>query len=218
MVLILGVLTFIAFLLVDYFVLKSRKKEHSAFASFSVFNKASLAIPVQYLLSKGHIWMSAAGKEVYKLGIDEFIVKSFKRIQLINVVPAGTEVKKGDVIFAGKVGSNIMNFRSPVDGVVTVLNNDIIGKNIQDTYTNDWSLQIKVAENAMSASEFTTREKASRWLDTEFKRFKDFLSIHTADPELAGLTMADGGNIVEGVAGNFNAQTLTAFEQEFLSY
>ena len=151
-----------------------------------------------------------------KIGVDEFIVKSFKKLQLIDMAAEGTDLKKGDVVFRGKVGKQVVNFHSPIDGKVLTVNNDTVGKNITNPYTEGWGLVIAPATNNLS-SVAQTAEKAANWLDSEFKRLKDFLSLHTADPELAGLTMADGGNITEGVAANFNEKTLAAFEKEFLS-
>lgn len=216
MVPILAVLTFALFLVVDYFVLKSQKKEHPAFMTFPVFNKSSLSIPINYLLSKGHIWLSKISDGQVKMGVDEFIVKAFKRIQLVDLAVAGTEVKKGDIVFRGKVGSNLINFHSPIDGKVLSVNNESTGKNISNPYTDGWGLVIAPASNNLSTFA-QTAEKAGSWLDNEFKRLKDFLSLHTEDPELVGITMADGGNITEGVAANFNEKTLDAFEKEFLS-
>ena len=216
MVPVFVVLTFALFLVVDYFVLKSQKKEHPAFMTFPVFNKSSITLPLQYMLSKGHIWLSKISDNQVKIGVDEFIVKSFKKLQLIDMAAEGTDLKKGDVVFRGKVGKQVVNFHSPIDGKVLTVNNDTVGKNITNPYTEGWGLVIAPATNNLS-SVAQTAEKAANWLDSEFKRLKDFLSLHTADPELAGLTMADGGNITEGVAANFNEKTLAAFEKEFLS-
>ncbi len=217
MVPVLALLTFVAFLVVDYFVLKSQKKEHPAFATFSVFNKSSLAIPMQYLLSKGHLWLKAVKENEYKVGIDEFILKAFKKIQLVNFVAEGSEVKKGDVLFSGKVGDSLLNFHSPVDGVVSMVNKNIMGRNIENPYEDDWGVTIAPKKSSFEAAALATKEKSVQWLESELNRLKDFLMLHTADPELAGLTMADGGNIVEGIAHNFNENTLQAFEKEFLS-
>ena len=217
MVPVLALLTFVAFLVVDYFVLKSQKKEHPAFATFSVFNKSSLAIPVQYLLSKGHLWLKAVKEGEYKVGIDEFILKAFKKIQLVNFAAEGSEVKKGDVLFSGKVGDSILNFHSPVDGVVSMINKNIQGRNIENPYEDDWGVTIAPKKSSFEAAALATKEKSVQWLESELRRLKDFLLLHTTDPELAGLTMADGGNIVEGIAHNFNEKTLQAFEKEFLS-
>jgi len=217
MVPLLALATFVIFLVADYFVLKSQKKEHPAFATFSVFNKSSLAIPMQYLLSKGHLWLNAMRDGGVKVGIDEFILKAFKKIQLVNFVSEGTEVKKGDVLFSGKVGEHYLNFYSPVNGKVSLVNKNIAGKNIESPYEDDWGLILTPDKSALETAALRTKEKSVQWLEEELRRLKDFLSLHTSDPELVGLTMADGGNIVEGIAGNFSEKTLQAFEKEFLS-
>jgi glycine cleavage system H protein len=217
MVPLLALATFVVFLVADYFVLKSQKKEHPAFATFQVFNKSSLAIPLHYLLSKGHVWLKAMREGEVKIGIDEFILKAFKKIQLVNFAAEGSLVKKGDVLFSGKIGDNLINFYSPIDGKVAQINKNITEKNIENPYEDDWGMILSPAPSTLEAAALKTTEKSVQWLESELRRLKDFLSVHTSDPELAGLTMADGGNIVEGIAGNFNEKTLQAFEKEFLS-
>lgn len=214
MVALFVVLTFIIFLTADYFVLKARKKEHPAFATMPVFDKNSLFFPVSYLLSRGHVWLSEITKTQYRLGIDEFIKKAFGKISFVELVPAGSTISKGDIIFKLQSGDKQLAFRSPVDGVVSSINEKLLNRNVEDVYNNDWAIEINTSDNAIA--EIKTRKVATHWLQDEVKRFKDFLSAQTADPALAGLTMADGGNIVEGAAHHLNNDAVVNFEKSFL--
>ncbi|MBI2418880.1 MAG: glycine cleavage system protein H [Ignavibacteriales bacterium] len=214
MVALFVVLTFIIFLVADFFVLKAKRKEHPAFATMPVFNKSSIFIPLSYLLSKGHVWVAALQDNMYRLGIDEFILRSFGRVAITELAAAGTTVQKGDVIFRVKSGSKSISFRSPFDGEVREVNSKLLNKDIKDIYNTDWALTLKPIGNL--PQELKSKKAAGQWLQDEVKRLKDFLSLQTAEPELAGLTMADGGNITEGAAHHLSDEAISKFEQSFL--
>lgn len=215
MVAIFVALTFIVFLVVDYFILRAQKKEHPAFTTMPVFDKHSIFFPANYLLSKGHIWLKQWKEGAYRIGVDEFIVKALKTVRIHSIVPEGTEVKRGDVVFAGAAGNNLVQFRSPVDGTVIAVNKNLLNKRVEDPYVDDWGITIRPA-GELQQTLFNTKNKAASWISDEFKRLKDFLTVHSAEPGLVGLTMADGGNIVEGALAQFSQDTLVKFENDFL--
>lgn len=216
MVAIFVVLTFVVFLVIDFFVLKAKGKEHPAFITLPVFNK-KFYIPEGIFLSQGHIWLKLMKDGLLRLGVDEFVLKAVKNIKLSNMLPEGTQVKKGDVIFRGITGSSTLAFRSPVNGVVVATNKNINDRNVNDPYEEDWGVAIQPSESASFLSAFKVKDQAINFLENEFKRLKDFISLHTADPELAGITMADGGNIVEGAVANVGEKILQEFEKNFLT-
>lgn len=57
---------------------------------------------------------------------------------------------------------------------------------------------------------------AINWLHDEFNRFKDFVAAKAGQPELAGVTLQDGDNIVEGVLRSFDDDTIKEFGEQFL--
>lgn len=216
MVALFVVLTFIIFLVADYFLLKTQKKEHPAFATFPMFDKSQILFPMHYLFSKGHVWLKPIQDNIYKLGIDEFIIKALGALKIVEFVPAGTAVQKGDVILRAAAGRHTFTFRSPINGTVTGINNAVYGHNITDCYENDWQLLVTPSEK-IDSSLFISKENSSGWLQQEFRRLKDFLTVQTAEPALAGITMADGGNIVEGAITHLTEKAINEFESSFLA-
>ncbi|MCE1189194.1 MAG: hypothetical protein LWX56_08620 [Ignavibacteria bacterium] len=216
MVALFVALTFIIFLVIDFFVLRSQKKVHPAFMPNSVFDKSSIYFPGKYLLSKGHIWLQALKNDTYKLGLDEFVVRAMNNIVINTIAEEGTKIKKGDVLFSGTAGGHPVAFYAPVGGTVSQINTNILNKNIEDIYNEDWGVILQVESQAKIQEIAFEAVKAKAWMQSEFKRLKDFLTIQTAEPELAGLTMADGGNIAEGAVSMLSDKVVAAFENDFL--
>ena len=59
--------------------------------------------------------------------------------------------------------------------------------------------------------------KANHWMREEFRRLKDFLSFNSYKPAMVGITMYDGGNVIEGAVANLDENTLTDFQDLFLA-
>ncbi len=215
MVALFVVLTFLFFILIDLLILKAQGKEHPAFA-VKVFDKRFF-FPAEAILSTGHLWLQKAQNGLYKLGIDEFILKALGKLKLIPLKEEGESVFKGEPILQAVFGNRTVTFRAPVDGSIHFLNRNLHQKNIDDPYGDDWALMIEPKTDLSVSSAFLKRSnEAIKWLHDEFNRFRDFVAAKAGQPELAGITLQDGGNIVEGVLRSFDDNTIKEFEEQFL--
>lgn len=215
MVALFVVLTFLFFILIDLLVLKAQGKEHPAFA-VKVFDKRFF-FPTEGILSLGHLWLQKAQNGLYKLGIDEFILKALGKLHLIPLKAEGELVNKGEPILQAVFGNRTITFRAPVDGAIKFINKNIQEKLVDDPYGDDWAMLIEPKTNvSLSTAFLKTGNDAIKWLHDEFNRFKDFVAAKAGQPELAGITLQDGGNIVEGVLRSFDDNAIKEFEEQFL--
>lgn len=215
MVALFVVLTFLFFILIDLLVLKAQGKEHPAFA-VKVFDKRFF-FPMEALLSTGHLWLQRAQNGLYKLGIDEFILKALGKLHLVPLKKEGDMVSKGEPILQAVFGNRIITFRAPVEGSIKFLNKNINEKPVDNPYGDDWALMIQPKSDLSLSGAFIKKgNDAINWLHDEFNRFKDFVAAKAGQPELAGVTLQDGGNIVEGVLRSFDDDTIKEFEEQFL--
>lgn len=223
MVALFVLLTFILFIVIDLLVLKAQKKTHPAFepsymmADRMVFASRSISLPQGIYLSKGHTWAVKNEYGLIKVGIDDFILKTLGRLSIIKFAEPGVHLKKGDVLFEGSFGSRTFKFRSPVDGTVKFTNSNLKGKNITDPYGDDWSVLMTADNYDESRKSLLSGKELSAWMKKEFARLKDFLGTHAVKPQFAGVTMQDGGNIVEGALASVTEEGLSEFEEEFLT-
>jgi hypothetical protein len=132
------------------------------------------------------------------------------------MVKSGTVIKKGDVIIDAKLGDKNFSFRSPVDGTINFVNDDLTGKVISDPYGEDWAVMITPINFEKNAAYLKTNEKVVDWMKTEFIRLKNYLIECSAQPQLAGVTMLDGGKMIEGAVAHLNKDSIKKFESEFL--
>ena len=224
MVALFVLLMFILFIVIDIFVLKAQKKTHPAFevepqfTSSSVFTKNTIVTPEGFYFSQGHTWAKEDEYGMVKVGVDDFILKALGKFKYHQTAAPGSKIKKGDVIFEGGRGKDTFKFRSPVDGIVRMANSSVIGINLTEPYENSWGILVEPNNFATNKASLISGSKISEWMKEEFNRFKEFLNVHTMKPELAGLTMQDGGNIVEGAISSINTEGLKDFEKEFLSF
>jgi glycine cleavage system H protein len=223
MVALFVVFMFIFFILIDFLVLRAEKKTHPAFMPSShlagrlVFDLSTLAVPGDIFISKGHTWAKKNEYGLIKIGVDDFIIKSLGNFSVSKIAEPGTSIKKGDVIFEGISNGNNFQFRSPVDGEVKFTNPNILGKKIHDPYGDDWSILMLAPEYEIGKYQLFSGDEVKTWMKKEFKRLREFLGTHTVKPELAGVTMQDGGNIVEGALSLVSDESVKDFENEFLS-
>ena len=223
MVAIFVLITFLLFIGIDFLVLKAQRKKHpalqtsSTIADIAVFTKEMFRAPLDIFLSKGHTWAQKSDSGLIKVGIDEFVLNALGKVAIIKTAEVGQSVKKGDVLFESSVDNKNLTFRSPVHGTVKFINPIILNKKITDPYGDDWGLLLASEDFSEVKDSMITGANIKKFLRDEFSRLKDFLHSHTLKPELAGATMYDGGNVVEGAVSSITAQGLDEFEKDFLT-
>ena len=216
-------LGFLLLLIIDYFVLRAEKKLHPAFIkNYKVidrvaFKNLSVIVPADIFISKGHTWAEPDKNGFVKVGIDEFITKSIGDFIITGTAEKGLLVNEGDPVIEAKLGNKKIVFRSPVSGRVILQNNELTGKKITDPFGEDWGVIIKPENFQINSEKLKINEDVIEWMKGELKRFKVYLETRLSNPELAGVTMFDGGHIVQGVVSQLDGESIEKYEQEFLS-
>ncbi len=216
-------LGFFLLLIIDYFVLRAEKKLHPALVkNYKVinsvaFNNLSVTIPADTFVSKGHTWAKPDKNGLVKVGVDEFVMKSMGEFVITNTAPNGILLNEGDPVIEARSGNKKIIFRSPVRGQVILQNHNLSGKRITDPFTEDWGVIIRAQEFQKSSKKLKINEEVIEWMKSELIRFKSYLEVRLTNPKLAGVTMFDGGHIVEGVVSHLDNESIEIYEKEFLS-
>lgn len=214
MIILFVILTLIIALSIEHII--SRQKKPAKIYSVSdipIFNKSSVYAPEGYLVSTYHTWAHPEEKAV-KVGIDNFALKALGNVLIKHIANPGETVKKGDTIIKAEIHNQQINFRSPVSGTIKAINNLLFNNTVKDAYGKDWGLLIEKEDNNVN---LMSGNQAQHWLKKEMRRLKDFLAECSFAPEAVGVTMYDGGNIVEGVLSSLNKEVIPDFEEQFLS-
>ena len=230
MVALYVLLGFILLLIIDAFIIRAEKKYHPAFKKKYevienvVFDNINVAVPADSYISKGHTWAELLGNGLVKVGVDEFVLKSVGKFIVTKISKPGTLVKKGESIVEAKLGEKNISFHSPIDGTINYINDSLIGKSISDPYGEDWGVIMSPLNFDRNAVSLKTNEKVVEWMKEEFIKLKNYLSGSEIQPNLsggqlqvAGVTMFDGGKIIEGAVSQLDQESIKKFEDEFLT-
>ncbi|MCX6161101.1 MAG: hypothetical protein NTV87_07170 [Ignavibacteriae bacterium] len=222
MVIIFLILTIALAITIDYLFIKKKANVPSTsdinIVSPLVFSKRDKLFPEGFLYSKGHTWARTIDESRVKIGIDDFVIKALGKVKLDSIVKTGTSIRKGDVIFSAHYENSSINFRSPIEGIVNQVNADVIGRTIRDPYEKDWGVVIRPSNLQENLTALISGKEVMHWMKGEFKRLKNLLADNSYTPELVGVTMYDGGNIVEGAVSYIKEDGLKDFEEQFLKF
>ncbi len=170
-------------------------------------------------ISTGHTWLRKNSSGAVLVGIDDFLNKLIGSLQEIKVPIVGSEVQEGEPLFRLMIGSEAIQIQAPVAGNVSAINWKLIGSRPYEIALPDkpaWLVKVKPNEKIIEKDTLLTNDRAASWLHDETNRLLDFLSEQSEQPELAGITLADGGIPVHGALKLLNSDGLKQFEQEFL--
>ncbi len=170
-------------------------------------------------LSTGHAWLRKKSAGDVLVGIDDFLQELTGSLREIRVPIAGSEINAGEPLIRLLMGSEMIQVNSPVTGEVTAVNWKLIGSkpfaiNLPDNPA--WLVKVRTAEELAKVDTLVTGDSATGWLHKESNRLLDFLSDQSQQPDLVGITLADGGIPVHGALQLLNADGLKRFEKEFL--
>jgi glycine cleavage system H protein len=216
MVALFVALMFIGFVLVDLFVqsLQARRAAVSAPADFN-WN-----VPKGFYLSEGHTWFHPDSSMGVRVGADALVAHALGVVEKVVLPKMGELVTAGQPLFALEHRGCDLKVPSSITGRVVALNTglgmrpELVSR---DPYGSGWVCAITPTEPHRGSSSMRSGEKAALWLEQEFHRFREFLTLQVP-PDLAlSVTFPDGGLPVVGSLAQLPGGGWRAFEAQFLA-
>ena len=205
MVLLLVVLTVVAGLALDYFLIRRKLATASAQVGTALRQSTGSAArserwrlrnPMGVFLDPGHTWVYLEEGGKARVGVDEFAQSIIGSVHKVETKRIGEIVKKGDVIVSIKHDDRTATFHSPVDGLVEEINTDLIeSQEMMGTspFVDYWLYKVTPDDITEIPKTLLLGESAKQWLAREIERLKVFLSTVTPENSLVGQTLQDGG-------------------------
>jgi len=239
MVAIFVVLTILIFLTIDHFVLRAQRRRvaHGELVRrvglvpvpidedllprrprYPVHDKG-FALPRGLFFDRGHTWLRLRPSGEVRVGIDDFAQALIGRIDTIEMPAVGQELKRGVTMIELKQGNRSAAFVSPIDGVVTAINESLLrhAEGLKQTpYLQNWLVTVRPTGLSASLKHLLVAEDAVQWLTGELQRFRDFVSGVAPQVALVGDALQDGGQPVDGLLERMDAQVWDKFQREFL--
>jgi glycine cleavage system H lipoate-binding protein len=138
-----------------------------------------------------HIWVKVEGDEL-TVGVDEFATRLLGSVDTI-LLPVDNTVSKDQACWHIGRHGRMVSMTLPVDGEI-IHRNDLVQSDPalinKEPYNNGWLLKIRASKDMpgmMKGSE------VSGWIEKEFEK------LHNEYAESTGVTITDGGELVENV-------------------
>jgi len=152
-----------------------------------------------YYFHNGHTWASIESGGFIRVGLDDFSFKVLGGPDAFDLPLTGQELNKDKVGWGWKRKENLADILSPVNGVITEVNNNI--RKSPDTATNDpygdgWLFTIHNSDIKGTVQNLMTDFNSMEWLGEEVTTLENMIET------VAGPLSADGGLLSADVYGN----------------
>ncbi|OGP35007.1 MAG: hypothetical protein A2X88_05185 [Deltaproteobacteria bacterium GWC2_65_14] len=222
MVLILILVTIAAFLLIELAIhLRREKARERAGETAPALLPVALPefrMPGGLFYHNGHTWAHLTPAGEAQIGIDDFAQGIIGRIDRIELPRPGAVLRQGEKAFTVVQGNKKIDFVSPLDGIVSSVNDDVNADTRmlkKDPYRSSWLLAAMPSNISQNLKKLRIAGDAAAWLEKELMVFLEFITLHRATPQEVGVTMQDGGHVIEGVMEKIDGELLQLLVRKF---
>ena len=223
MTVILVLVTFLAFIVLDYVL--NRRKEMAA-APVAAETPAAVPalvgnyvngflVPETVAYHPGHSWLVKERKNVVRIGADEFAAALAGKLEKVELPKPGQWVRQGQKILSFYRNGEKAELVSPTEGEVMEINAELLADPTlvrQDPYGKGWVATIHVPDEESTTRNLVPKGVVREWMRESIERF------YAMQPALAGAVAADGGRPAEDLlAGIPQANWKEATAEFFLT-
>ena len=206
---------FIGFVLVDLVVQALQARQ----AAVSTVADLPWNVPKGFYLSEGHTWFHPDSSVGLRVGADALVARALGAVEKVVLPKLGEPVKAGQPLFQLQYQGCDLKIPSSITGYVAALNPGL-GKRpelvAQDPYGSGWICAITPTQSDGGSGAMRSGEKAAAWLEQEFHRLREFLSLQFSPDPALSVSYPDGGLPAVGSLTHLGSGGWRAFEAEFL--
>jgi glycine cleavage system H lipoate-binding protein len=170
------------------------------------------AIPQGYSFHPGHTWVMGESGENTRVGIDSFAANLVGKIDRIDTISPNRWVRQGQRLVTVKSGAQSLDLLSPVEGVVTAINQDLANDPSLATrspYKDGWVAIIKSPDFAINQKNLIQGQMVAPWMQNNVTRLNALVT--PSNPALA----QDGGQPVSGILERVSPEVRQKIVGEF---
>lgn len=153
-------------------------------------------IPEELYYHLGHSWVYPEGKNLVKVGIDDFAQKLLGKIDEIKLPSPGSIINQGDKGWIFKIDSKLIDMLSPVDGKVIAVNEEVLNapKKLNEDPYNNWLIKVETPKFLINKRNLLQGSLAKKWMEEVWENLLSRMNYNL------GMVYQDGGMIVDGMA------------------
>jgi glycine cleavage system H lipoate-binding protein len=171
-----------------------------------------LEIPQGYCFHPGHTWVVKESVDNARVGVDSFATNLIGTIDHIDVIGPNRWVRQGQKIMTITSGNTSIDMLSPVEGVITSVNNDVLQDPrliTQDPYKDGWIAVVKSPDLAINQKNLVQGQMVAPWMQNNVTRLNAELS------QLSPALAQDGGLPIKGLLSQLAPEVGQKVVKEF---
>jgi glycine cleavage system H lipoate-binding protein len=219
MTVILVLLTFAIFLMVDYARGEKLAKQPAVRAAAQETAArvvpalvVGFRVPENVRYHAGHTWALSESQDLIRVGIDDFASKLAGKIENLVLPQRGRWVRQGQKIWTIFRDGKSVDMVSPIEGTVTEVN-EAAAKNPEltrkDPYGEGWLLKVQAPDAKINFRNLLDGELARLWTEASAMRLRSKI------PGMASALAQDGGVAVDDLLAHMPDEDWAAVTKEF---
>jgi glycine cleavage system H lipoate-binding protein len=221
MTVIMVLLTFAIFLLVDYArsekqlakqpVMQNSRREFAARVVPSMV--AGFQVPENLRYHGGHTWALSESRDLVRVGMDDFASKLIGKVESITLPQRGRWVRQGQKIWTIFRDGKSVDMVSPIEGTVTDINEAVMKDPElarKDPYGDGWLLTVQAPDAKINFRNLLGGELARLWTESAARRLRKRMPI-----AMASALAQDGGVAVDDLTAHLPDEDWATLTKEF---
>jgi glycine cleavage system H protein len=219
MTVIMVLLTFAIFLMIDYIRGHKHVSKQPAprIAARTVAPRipalvAGFEVPENLRYHAGHTWALGESSEMVRIGMDDFASKLVGKIESISLPQRGRWVRQGQKIWTILRDGKSVDMVSPIEGTVTDVN-DAVARDPElarkDPYGDGWLVTVQAPDAKINFRNLLGGTLARLWTESAA------LQLRNRMPALAGALAQDGGVAVDDLTAHMPDEDWAVITREF---
>jgi glycine cleavage system H lipoate-binding protein len=220
MTVLLILLTFVTFLLIDHFYSRKRVAVQPVLqvAPRSEL-KPGLAplvggfqVPENLRYHPGHTWALSESPTLVRVGMDEFASKLVGKLEHITLPQRGQWIRQGQKIWTVQRDGSAVDMVSPIEGSVSDINEAVVrdpGLALEDPYGEGWLVTVQSPDAKTNFRNLLGGALARWWTEESAGRLQRKM------PMMAGALAQDGGVAMGDLTAHMPDQDWVALAKEF---
>jgi len=220
MTVIMVLLTFAIFLLVDYArgqkqLVKQPVQQNAREVAARVVPSmvAGFEVPENMRYHAGHTWALSESRDLVRVGMDDFASKLIGKIESIALPQRGRWVRQGQKIWTIFRDGKSVDMVSPIEGTVTDINEAVMKDPElarKDPYGDGWLLTVQAPDAKINFRNLLGGELARLWTESAALRLRKRMPI-----AMASALAQDGGVAVDDLTAHLPDEDWATLTKEF---
>lgn len=219
MTVIMVLLTFAIFLLIDYVrgkkmakqsVLQTANREAAPRVVPAIV--AGFQVPENLRYHAGHTWALSESRELVRVGIDDFASKLVGKIDSIALPQRGRWIRQGQKIWTIIRDGKSVDMVSPIEGTVTAINEAVMNNPElarKDPYGDGWLMTVQAPDSTINFRNLMGGTLARLWTEASALKLQSRMSMP------AGALAQDGGVAVDDLTAHMPDEEWASLTKEF---